>query len=217
MKKLVISFVTLFLVVASCKKDDPTPTSNTTTNTEEIYYVKATIDDVSFEQKTNNPYYLTEFVQWNDFNSDSTLSPTFGSQIMVLTSEKKPQMEIYFKDNFLTHKQYYDTDTNFLNFFKIGNHPFKNPQNLYDFKVPGINISYIEYKDDQSTYWETEQGNQSESSFNVTEIKETKNIYNNLVLKVKGTFDCTLFNFNDTTITKKVKNGTFCLQYTKFE
>lgn len=218
MKKLIISFVSLSLIIVSCKKDDPTPTPTTnTTNTtkEEIYYVKATVGDYSYEQKTDDNYYISMSGQLGTFGSDSTLSPSFGSQIEVSSSSKSPQMAIYFQDNFMTTDQYYKTDTNFYAVFKIGNHDFKNPDNKFDFDFPGINITYSDYVDGKISNWETQLGDQTGSSFKVTEVTTAVNELKQKVIRVKGTFNCKLYSWSNSSISKKVENGTFYLQYYK--
>lgn len=215
MKKLIISFVSLSLLIASCKKDNPTPTptsttnnTNTTTVPANAHFMKATVDGtvINLYAGVNGCGEGTSFGQSMGFYS-------FEAYISVPSPETTPDLSVSFSGNSLFTDQNDDTDSSFYAIFKLGNHIF-NTANISN-GTPSIDIIYTLYENGQPTDWLSSLGDQTGSSFKVTEIKPSTNYMGASIALVKGTFNCKIYNSDNPSISKTVTNATFYLQFDK--
>ena len=84
-------------------------------------------------------------------------------------------------------------NVDFINFIKNG---------FYTFSLLAENGVEISYIDKKLTKWSTSQGNQDQSTFEITELRN-----DSINLKFKAVFNCTLYNSEGNS--KKLEKGTF--------
>lgn len=208
---LLLSTTFIFLLLASCSKDDssPTPTATTTTPTggggggssltiNSTPQFKATIDgaSVNYIAGANN---LEEALGAE--KSINLPNPTTAIYTTSLYSNTTSVSMSGLKIGTLSYTgSSVASDTEFDNFISVGSHSYSVDA------ANGVHISW--YDAGTSSYWTTSlgSGNQTGSTFNITQVAPT-NLIGNHYVKFIATFSCTLYNGSGSS--KSVTNGTY--------
>lgn len=209
--KYLFVFVSFSILLISCKKEDPQPTTGTTvsglTNLSTVNSITASIDGATaaFTHGTDN------YTSWSGyFNFSLTPDSTNAGLIWKIEpsniTQNYPSYQITFlglvsQDDFDNHPEKV-----YQQIFSYGNHCFES--------TCGSSAGTIDYVDENNVKWTSSGVSQDSSAYLKISSSATVSIGSSgLFQRVKGNFSCKLQNSLGEI--KNVTNGAFYFQYSK--
>ena len=206
MKFKITSILLIAILIFSCKKKTVEPTAPSTNASYKNTFIKTTIDGISVLNDEND--FRTAF-----------RTPIGDSIIYSFSSsleKNNSTITITFENNRFLTSSFNSSDTPFLNSFYIGEHKFYSTQYSSTQYESMVNIYYSETINGETTEWYSYNGDQTNSTFNVTEkIIDKGSAFTDVY--VKGTFSCKVYNISDLSLSKTLTDGTFNLAYTNIK
>ena len=202
--KSILALFTLCLMF-SCKKDDPAPTTTPTplptpTSTYYINYMSGGISTSVQDQKSN--YYMGS-TSTGGFWATETLWLFLGAKIADINTTQLNGAEIGI-DNIIADGNTYNNDRQAAMgiYFSVGNHSFASSAT----STVGAFVKTDFLGEDLNTAY----GDQTGSTFTITETTALVDDFGNPQRKVKGTFSCKMYNSAGTFV-KDYTSGSFYL------
>lgn len=195
-----------FLSLLGCEDDpvEPEPTDDPETPT---YFWKAKIDGVDVMYEVGVDEHILAYITFsNEFADGDSINLDPGSGISSPDYFDNGYGQVDFMGNKFKKSTYEaDKATALASFFTVGEHPFIE---TFFPDTPGINVR----RDINDVQWMTLYAEQPETAhFTVTESVASTSTLGIPARRVKGTFNCVIFNSDGES--KTLEEGSFYLEF----
>jgi hypothetical protein len=205
MKKIIYLFG--LIIVSSCQQEEiePNPSPNTPVNNN--YFISYHMDGVTFTEENGVGGYQIGYSNGSSIDGqNNAISVDPGSGFYNFDNSSEHSSGISFKNNDFVLSEYSsDYAGALMTIFTVGQHTF----NAENDAAQGVEF----YFSKNGVMWSSDVAIQPlESNFEVTESVASTDQLGTDERKVKGEFNCTIFN--EAGVSKVVTNGQFYLNFT---